>query len=78
LLSCACFPKREFKSNATYSSLKHHSKRAASIGVVGSVIVTGDKAIYINIDWTSVTAREHIVVEKQLICETENKPREYS
>jgi hypothetical protein len=32
-------------------------------------VITGDIAIYINIDWTSVTARERIVVEMQLSYE---------
>jgi hypothetical protein len=61
--------------NAMYGSLKHHSKRATSrIVVVNGVAViiqnrlAGDKAILGRV-WTSVVAREHIVVEIQLICE---------
>jgi hypothetical protein len=48
--------------NATYSSLKHHSKRATSVGVVEIEKVTGDIAFH-NKVWTGVTAGEHIVVE---------------
>ena len=51
--------------NATYCSLKHHSKRVTSL--IG--VITGDIAIFINIDWTSVTACERIVVEMQLSYE---------
>jgi hypothetical protein len=62
--------------NAMYCSLKHHSKRATSrIVVVNGVAViipnklAGDIAIVLDKVWTSVVAREHIVVEIQIICE---------
>jgi hypothetical protein len=57
---------------ATYCSLNHQSERATSVGVIVSPKVIGDIAI-LDRDWTGVVAREHIVVEKQLICETEKK-----
>jgi hypothetical protein len=53
------------------------SKRATSRIIVGNEVtifielsIAGDIAI-LDRGWTSVVAREHIVVEKQNICETE-------
>jgi hypothetical protein len=65
LVAVHLVPKREFQSDATCCSLKHHSKRVTSL--IG--VITGDIAIFINIGWTSVTARERIVVEMQLSYE---------
>jgi hypothetical protein len=62
--------------------LKHHSKRATSGGgVVNGVAIAiqnsfaGDIATPDRV-WTSVVAREPIVVEKQTICE-EKRNQEY-
>ena len=75
-------PKREFQSDATSCCLlKHNSKRATSGGVVNGVEVViintfaGNKAL-LDWVWTSVVAREQIVVEKQTICE-EKTNQEY-
>jgi hypothetical protein len=60
--------------------LKHHSKRATSGGVVNEVAVVipnrfaGDKAKLDGV-WTRVVSREHIVVEKQSICEEKCMPK---
>jgi hypothetical protein len=47
---------------ATYCSLVKQSKRATSVGEVVGQRVTGDLAMPDRV-WTSVVAREHIVVE---------------
>jgi hypothetical protein len=62
--------------NATYCSLKHHSKRETSLSVIVGKIVTGYPALLDRV-WTSEVSHEHIVVEIQVICE-EKTNREYS
>jgi hypothetical protein len=53
--------------NATYCFLVKQSKRATSVGEVVGQQVTGDPAILDRV-WTSVVARENIVVEIQIFC----------
>jgi hypothetical protein len=52
--------------NATYCFLKQ-SKRATSVSEVVGHRATGDPAMLDRV-WTSVVAREHIVVEIQIFC----------
>jgi hypothetical protein len=49
------------------------SKRATSVSVILIPRVAGDTAEVDKVG-TSVVAREHIVEEIQLICDTENNP----
>ena len=54
------FQNKNSNQNATCSSLKHHSKRATSVGIH----ITGDSAKMDRV-WTRVVAREPIAKENQ-------------